>query len=214
MPGPDLPVSPSAHSPAQAIRNGTLRAGPSRAASAPPVLGATLRQVGNEPSPLQAATRALGREWEEMVMQWLTQASVRIRDQPDQHHVGIPSRYRWRAFWAAAWAMLPKQLPELVESSHLCRLFGLDKPMPQGLYEALLQVIARDAARNPAPDLQARTHAELARLVVQSSRHLPMCEVGANIMLNPLLGMIHESACRNLAVKRIFNVGTAAGSGR
>lgn len=211
MPGSSPSVSSAAPRPTPA------KAGrPERPASCPPrVVGSALDQVSNSAdNGLQApSTPILDAAWSGVITAWLTHAATEMRDAPDLPRVGVPTLYLWRAYKAAAWHLLPSTLSLLLESEHLCRLFGLDARLPDSVCVPLLDAVRGEMVRTTAAGSPLQQDGDALMRYLEGCMQQPTRKVLANPLLRPLFDALHEVALRRPALTHVGNVAEpAAGS--
>ena len=186
---------------------------PDRPASCPArVVSGALDQISNSADAVvpRPTTPLLDAAWSGVITGWLTHAATAMRDAPGLPRVGVPTLYLWRAYKAAAWHVLPSTLTLLLESEHLCRLFGLDAPLPDTVCAPLLDAVRGEMARAAAAGSPLQQDGEALMRFLEGCMQQPAREVLANPLLRPLFDALHEVALRKPALTHVGNVADPA----
>lgn len=180
-----------------------------RPASCPPrVVGGALDQVSNVAvaGVGRPTTPILDSAWSGVISAWLTHAATAMRDAPELPRVGVPTVYLWRAYKATAWHVLPSTLSLLLESEHLCRLFGLDTPLPDSVCVPLLDAVRAEMTRTAAAGSPLQQEADVLMHYLEGCMKLSARDVLGNPLLRPLFDALHEVALRKTALTHLGNV--------
>lgn len=145
--------------------------------------------VRNAPSPLAAA---LSREWQEVLSQWSTRAATTLRDRSPPGPDGLWPAARWGTCLANARNCLPADLRELARSPALCRLFGLERRLPDTFSDALLAAAGEEARQDTLAGRVDGPSALSALLYIERCLQRPACEVLANPVMMPVLTALHS----------------------
>ncbi len=192
MPGPtsSLPCDVAGSTPAKVRR-------PDRPASCPPrVVSGALNQISNsaDADVARPATPILDAAWSGVVTGWVTHATAAMRDAPDPPPAEVPTLFLWRAYNAAAWGVLPSTLPPLLESSHLCTLFGLNAPLPDSLCAPLLEALRGEMARSAAEEGRPLQGGDALLEYFKGCMKKSAKDVLDNPLLQPLFEALHKVA--------------------
>ena len=180
---------------------------PPRPASCPPRLAEDiLHSVQNAPRPTSPAVPRLDAAWSQVTAQWLTHAATAMRDTPGLDRIGVPTLYRWRAFVAAAWRVLPSDLQLLLESRQLRELFGLGTPLPLTFRTAVTDAVRAEMARTVPGDTASQQWAAQVLDYIETCLQQPAQMALSNALLKPLFGALHEMTFTRPAFEHIHNV--------
>ncbi len=155
-------------------------------------------------------TPVLDGAWTGVITGWLTHAATAMRDAPDLPRVGVPTLYLWRAYKAAAWHVLPATLSLMLESEHLCRLFGLDAPLPDSVCAPLLDAMRGEMSRTVAAGSPLQQDGEVLMRYLEGCMKLPARDVLGNPLLRPLFDALHEVAMKKPALGHVGNIADSA----
>lgn len=208
MPGPSPSVTCAVAGSASA-RMGR----PDRPASCPPrVVSGALDQISNSADAVvpRPTTPILDAAWSGVITGWLTHAATAMRDAPGLPRVGVPTLYLWRAYKAAAWHVLPSTLTLLLESEHLCGLFGLDAPLPDTLCAPLLDAVRGEMARAAAAGSPLQQDGDVLMDYLEGCMQQRTRDVLANPLLRPLFDALHEVALRKPPLTHVGNIADPA----
>lgn len=204
MPGPSPSVTCAVAGTAPAV---TSR--PNRPASCPPrLVGGALDQVSNsaDTGVQRPSTPVLDAAWSGVITGWLTHAATTMRDAPGLPRVGVPTLYLWRAYKAAAWHVLPSTLSLLLESEHLCSLFGLDAPLPDSVCAPLLDAVRAEMSRTAAAGSPVQQEGEVLMRYLEGCMTLSARDVLGNPLFRPLFDALHEVALQKPALRHVGNI--------
>ncbi|WP_282298351.1 hypothetical protein [Stenotrophomonas sp. PS02289] len=183
-----------------------LRGAP-RPASCPPRLAeGILQNLHNASPPSSPVNPVLDAAWSQVIAQWLTHAATAMRDTPGLERIDVPTLYRWRAFVAAAWRVLPSDLQLLLESRQLRDLFGLGTPLPLSFRSAVADVLRAEIARVvPADDASRHWAGELLNYI-EACLQQPAQLALSSPVLKPLFEVLHEITFTRPALEHVHNI--------
>lgn len=144
--------------------------------------------------------------WSQVIDQWLTHAATAMRDTPGLERIDVPTLYRWRAFVAAAWRVLPSDLERLLESRQLRELFGLGTPLPLSFRTTMAEVLRAEIARGVPSDAGSQRWAGQVLDYIETCLQQPAEVALSNAELKPLFEVLHKITFSRPALEHVHNI--------